>query len=259
MSGIIACYYINLFDAITNLILCSAAARSNTCSNFLSNDNNDNLPNQSAWKQFFFMDCFGFGLLGRSRHSISNGNESDIEHSHSNSSMNSSWRMNHGFKYNNDYITNTNSDIKEKNKKKLSRAATTVGINLTKQTTSASAGALNCRQENFHHHDHQHTDHRGVPVSRRGTGTRKPKKLSHKRYAVKSPSNRALLQTDPLFHLYLICVGLITLSILAIKSLIPGMRIYDHTAVGFAFVIVIILVSIIYTQARSRKVSMHYL
>lgn len=73
--------------------------------------------------------------------------------------------------------------------------------------------------------------------------------------SVKSPSNKALQQTDPLFHLYLICVGLITLSILAIKCLIPGMPIYTHTVIGFAFLLVIIVVSTIYTQVRSRKVS----
>lgn len=72
---------------------------------------------------------------------------------------------------------------------------------------------------------------------------------------VKSPSNKALLQTDPLFHLYLICVGLITLTILAIKCLIPGMPIYTHTMIGFAFLLAIIVVSTIYTQAKSRKVS----
>lgn len=72
---------------------------------------------------------------------------------------------------------------------------------------------------------------------------------------VKSPSNKALLQSDPLFHLYLICVGLITLSILAIKCLIPGMPIYMHTMIGFAFLLAIIVASTIYTQAKSRKVS----
>lgn len=70
--------------------------------------------------------------------------------------------------------------------------------------------------------------------------------------SVKSPSNKALQQTDPLFHLYLICVGLITLSILAIKCLIPGMPIYTHTVIGFAFLLVIIVVSTIYTQVRSK-------
>jgi len=72
---------------------------------------------------------------------------------------------------------------------------------------------------------------------------------------VRSPSNKALIQTDPLFHLYLICVGLISLSILAIKCLIPGMPIYSHTVIGFAFLLAIILVSTIYTQFKSRKVS----
>lgn len=72
---------------------------------------------------------------------------------------------------------------------------------------------------------------------------------------VRSPSNKALVQTDPLFHLYLICVGLITLSILAIKCLIPGMPIYTHTMIGFAFLLATIVVSAIYTQAKSRKVS----
>lgn len=195
------------------------------------------------------MDCFGFGLFGRARRSISGENSSDIESNHSNGSMNSSWRMNHGLRYNNDNITN--SDNREK-KVKESGASTTVGTDLTKKTSSVLAGTLDCRQKSFHHPHHR------VPVnSRRCTGTGKPRKMSRRRPTVKSPSNRALLQTDPLFHLYLICVGLITLSILAIKSLIPGMRIYDHTAVGFVFVIVIILASIIYTQARSRKVSMH--
>lgn len=75
------------------------------------------------------------------------------------------------------------------------------------------------------------------------------------KYTVKSPSNKALLQTDPLFHLYLICVGLITLSILAIKCLIPGMPIYTHTMIGFAFILGIIAVSSIYTKFKSRKVS----
>lgn len=73
--------------------------------------------------------------------------------------------------------------------------------------------------------------------------------------AVKSPSNKALLQSDPLYHLYLICVGLITLSILAIKCLIPGMTIYMHTTIGFAFLLAIIVVSTVYTQAKSGKVS----
>ena len=74
-----------------------------------------------------------------------------------------------------------------------------------------------------------------------------------------SPSNKALLETDPLFHLYLICVGLITLSILAIKCLIPGMPIYTHTVIGFAFLLAIIFVSTIYTQFKSKKVSLSVL
>lgn len=200
------------------------------------------------------MDCFGFGLFGRSRHSMDDEEESD-EPSHSSSSMNSSWQMSHGFRYNDNTYTQDDGQNKKK-KKKLTRAATTVGINLARNTTSASAGAWDHRSKDFQHHHHNDLHHRAPPVSSR-RGSRKPKKSSCKRPAVRSPSNRALLQTDPLFHLYLICVGLITLSILAIKSLIPGMRIYDHTAVGFVFVIVIILVSIIYTQVRSRKVSMH--
>lgn len=83
----------------------------------------------------------------------------------------------------------------------------------------------------------------------------KPKRKRPASAAVRSPSNKALLQTDPLFHLYLICVGLITLSILAIKCLIPGMPIYSHTVLGFAFLLAIILVSTIYTQVKSKKVS----
>lgn len=75
------------------------------------------------------------------------------------------------------------------------------------------------------------------------------------RSTVESPINKALIQTDPLFHLYLICVGLITLSILAIKCLIPGMPIYTHTVIGFAFLLAIILVSTVYTQVKSKKVS----
>lgn len=74
--------------------------------------------------------------------------------------------------------------------------------------------------------------------------------------AVRSPVNKAILQSDPLFHFYLICVGLITLSILAIKCLIPGMPIYCHTVIGFAFLLLIILVSTIYTQMKSKKVSL---
>lgn len=76
-----------------------------------------------------------------------------------------------------------------------------------------------------------------------------------RRPTVRSPSNKALLKSDPLFHLYLICVGLITLSILAIKCLIPGMPIYSHTVIGFAFLLAIILFSTIYTQVKSKKVS----
>lgn len=76
-----------------------------------------------------------------------------------------------------------------------------------------------------------------------------------KTVTVKSPSNKAFLRTDPLFHLYLICVGLITLSILAIKVLVPGMRIYVHTMIGFAFLLAIIAISNVYTIAVSKKVS----
>lgn len=88
-----------------------------------------------------------------------------------------------------------------------------------------------------------------------GRSVKRKDKKTNKKSTIKSPTNKALSQADPLFHLYLICVGLITLSILAIKCLIPGMRIYMHTIIGFAFLLVIIIVSAIYTQAKSRKVS----
>jgi len=89
--------------------------------------------------------------------------------------------------------------------------------------------------------------------SARTSNAKKGQSRSHS--AVRSPSNKAFLRSDPLFHLYLICVGLITLSILAIKCLIPGMPIYTHTVIGFVFLLVIIVVSTIYIQAKSRKVS----
>lgn len=96
----------------------------------------------------------------------------------------------------------------------------------------------------------------GAAKASGGSGRVKSSKSSQKSNStVKSPSNKALLQSDPLFHLYLICVGLIMLSILAIKCLIPGMPIYTHTMIGFAFLLAIIVASTIYTQAKSRKVS----
>lgn len=76
---------------------------------------------------------------------------------------------------------------------------------------------------------------------------------------VRSPNNRALIESDPLFQWYLICVGLIAISILAIKCLIPGMPIYSHTVIGFAFLLVIILASTIYTRVKSKKVSIKQL
>lgn len=99
----------------------------------------------------------------------------------------------------------------------------------------------------------RHSNARKSGGARIGSTNKNSKPTS--KYAVKSPSNKALLQSDPLFHLYLICVGLITLSILAIKCLIPGMPIYMHTMIGFAFILAIIVASSIYTQFKSRKVS----
>ncbi|KAG9509434.1 Adenylate cyclase type 2, partial [Fragariocoptes setiger] len=74
----------------------------------------------------------------------------------------------------------------------------------------------------------------------------------------KTSANKSYIsQFDPLFHLYLICVGLITMSILAIKCLIPGMPIYMHTIMGFAFIISAIIASMIYIYFKQMKISSH--
>lgn len=152
----------------------------------------------SAWKQFFFIDCIGFG-----RNGISKNND------------NKSSQLG-GQKADSGFGSGTNDIANPYGKRRLH------GTRKAANTRIAS--------------------------------TNKNPKTTTK-YTVKSPSNKALLQSDPLFHLYLICVGLITLSILAIKCLIPGMPIYTHTMIGFAFILAIILTSSIYTHFKSRKVS----
>lgn len=128
-------------------------------------------------------------------------------------------------------------------------AAATDAYQLDELNSSGRAVVVRCVTQRNKQHARKPARARRAPSATRMRRTRQ-------RSPVKSPSNRALKRTDPLFHLYLICVGLITLSILAIKCLIPGMPIYTHTVIGFAFLLAIIVLSTIYTQVKSRKVSM---
>jgi hypothetical protein len=194
----------------------------------------------SAWKKFFFIDCFGLGEIVGCRSSSSSSDKSNRSDEASSDKL-ADWSKGHSpwgckgkyqLKADGEPDGQHSGDAADRHKDK------------------AAAG--------------------GLPPSTTGTGGSKPARASGARNrsqsnrrrsqkdrlaAFESPSNKALLQTDPLFHLYLICVGLITLSILAIKCLIPGMPIYTHTVIGFAFLLAIILVSTIYTQVITKKVS----
>lgn len=171
--------------------------------------------NLSAWKQFFFIDCIGIGGNGRSR--------------------------------NNDSKSGSNKDRTES----IGGGNVIVDSGNNKTTADCFGGTGNGRQMRNRKTSARSSIAHNVKSSSSSTS----KMRRNSKTTVKSPSNKALLQTDPLFHLYLICVGLITLSILAIKCLIPGMPIYTHTMIGFAFLLATIVVSAIYTQAKSRKVS----
>lgn len=124
------------------------------------------------------------------------------------------------------------------------------------KSLSATSALASAARKSQHKANKQQRQQQIASATKKATNSSSSRsKSAAKPIGVRSPSNRALVQSDPLFHLYLICVGLITLSILAIKSLIPGMPIYAHTVIGFAFLLAIIVASIIYTQFKSRKVS----
>lgn len=79
--------------------------------------------------------------------------------------------------------------------------------------------------------------------------------VSHQTHT-QSASNKELVRKDPLFHVYLLCVGFITLSIFGIKALIPGMEIFPHTWIGFGFLLGIIVIANFYTLFFTKQVSL---
>lgn len=166
------------------------------------------MPLCSAWKQFFFMNCFSFGERSR----IS-GNKPNVV---SNKALESTGGN-----------TNNASDNKTGSHGRSGLSADSdAPLNGTKIKSADKA-----KEKSFE---------RGQQADK---------------LTVKLSTNKTLSQTDPLYHQYLICVLLITLSILVIRIIIPGMPIYTHTKIGFAFLLALITVACIYTGAKSRKVS----
>lgn len=218
----------------------------------------------SAWKQFFFIDCIGAGndcdadtVQQNHDNRGSNGINSlrEVSVDSTSASLNGPF----GGSGNNNKTTTKATSLRSNY-----RRGCIGGSKEDKQAvaTANSGGDLDGGSSSIYFDDRKSSKF-SLPISNESTNRQKQSRLRTKFSAaslpatksVRSPSNKALLQSDPLFHLYLICVGLITLSILAIKCLIPGMPIYTHTKIGFAFLLVIIVVSTIYTQVKSRKVS----
>lgn len=185
----------------------------------------------SAWKQFFFIDCLGLGeIFCRSSRKSCRGTGGDT------------LRLSRPPKFRVDDMSHRQQPKRDKSRRAANEGSQTTRHGMEMRARDEGGMERAAKQQ--------------IVVDKRGRqAKRKESPRKTKASAVKSPSNKALIQADPLFHLYLICVGLITLSILAIKCLIPGMPIYTHTVIGFAFLLVIILVSTIYTQVKSKKVS----
>lgn len=186
----------------------------------------------SAWKQFFFIDCLGLGeLMGRSTRKSNSETSAKLNRREHIGMNHTDCQGKYQTKGEGSYCSSSTRSHDEQ-----ARAKT---LDLARGTKALRRGAA--KRPDFKKLKQQRSAQR--PQARKKSET------------IRSPTNKALIQTDPLFHLYLICVGLITLSILAIKCLIPGMPIYTHTVIGFAFLLAIILVSTIYTQVKSKKVS----
>lgn len=192
----------------------------------------------SAWKKFFFIDC-----LGRRSSSVATGAGSNSECRHvsegKNGSMSSSINADCCFPCCCCCCKSSSRKVKYKS---------SVNLPISKDMSAAAARRRSEFTSRHHHHHQQHHHH-----------NQQHKTKGRAQMAVQSPLNQALERTDPLFHLYLICVFLITLSILGIKALIQvsnGMTIFDHTWIGFGFLLLIILGSNFYTLVISNKVSL---
>lgn len=227
---------------------------------------------KSAWKQFFFIDCFGIGAIGAPRtlghdnKQVCCGGNKLMVGPMNCVSLDDSSNNNNNNNKSNDWERSRNRNKSVGVSGATTSARESSGTQLNYYSSSSGCGGSNSSTTNMNNSSgyinssYVHTNINNNNTSTITTIRSIPKSSKgHRRLnaktTVKSPSNKALLETDPLFHLYLICVGLITLSILAIKCLIPGMPIYTHTMIGFAFLLAIIVVSTIYTQAESRKVS----
>lgn len=181
----------------------------------------------SAWKRLFFIDCIG---IGRPKNHDNNKSAAGLANKI-------------------DIYSSSSDSVDGANKNGKQGCTTTTTTPIGNKSSSAMSATTKRRRGAA---DKQLSQQQQITPS---VGNGKKRQAKSSKPIVRSPSNRALVQSDPLFHLYLICVGLITLSILAIKWLIPGMPIYAHTVIGFAFLLAIIVTSIIYTQFKSRKVS----
>lgn len=69
---------------------------------------------------------------------------------------------------------------------------------------------------------------------------------------------RFAIQTDPLYHYYLICAGIITLSITAIKVVVPSMPFPQRLLFSLIAAVSFISVSLVFVAARRLKIAYRF-